>query len=159
MIILLDNVWYSNALVFLFFCQVFRALYDFTKRNANEISLVTHQIIHVHRKYDEQGNTEWWYCESNEGFGYAPANYLTPHSWKKRWMFECDHFQLAWFLHCCFHVRSRWTYDLPKYSLNLNFISTNCLWESSYFINGMHVMLSSSSWNFIWVMLILRIYC
>jgi len=60
--------------------EVFRALYDFSKRNANEISLVANQIIHVHRKYDEQGNPEWWYCESNEGFGYSPANYLTPNS-------------------------------------------------------------------------------
>ncbi|XP_067935814.1 dynamin-binding protein-like [Watersipora subatra] len=60
--------------------EVYKAMYDFPRRNDNELSLTANQIIHVYQKHDEHGNTEWWYAETNAGFGYVPANYLAPYT-------------------------------------------------------------------------------
>ncbi|KAF6018491.1 ARHGEF37 [Bugula neritina] len=58
--------------------QVFKSRYDFLSRNAQELSLKANQIVYILEKHDKLGNRDWWYAQTSDGYGYVPANYLTP---------------------------------------------------------------------------------
>jgi len=54
-------------------------MYDFTARDASEVSVAVGSVVCVLQRSDLEGNAEWWLVLRNDGCrGYAPANYLQP---------------------------------------------------------------------------------
>ncbi|KAF6032652.1 DNMBP [Bugula neritina] len=58
--------------------EVFKSRYDFLSRNAQELSLKANQTVYILEKHDKLGNRDWWYAQTSDGYGYVPANYLSP---------------------------------------------------------------------------------
>ncbi|XP_069877493.1 dynamin-binding protein-like [Dipodomys merriami] len=56
--------------------QVYFAVYTFTARNPNELSVPANQRLRILEFKDVTGNTEWWLAEVNGKKGYVPSNYI-----------------------------------------------------------------------------------
>ncbi|KAM4851967.1 dynamin-binding protein isoform 2-T2 [Thomomys bottae] len=56
--------------------QVYFAVYTFTARNPNELSVPANQRLRILEFKDVTGNTEWWLAEANGKKGYVPSNYI-----------------------------------------------------------------------------------
>ncbi|XP_075391232.1 dynamin-binding protein isoform X3 [Tenrec ecaudatus] len=56
--------------------QVYFAVYSFTARNPNELSVSANQRLKILEFKDVTGNTEWWLAEANGKKGYVPSNYI-----------------------------------------------------------------------------------
>ncbi|XP_037353943.1 dynamin-binding protein isoform X2 [Talpa occidentalis] len=56
--------------------QVYFAVYTFTARNPNELSVSANQRLKILEFKDVMGNTEWWLAEVNGRKGYVPSNYI-----------------------------------------------------------------------------------
>ncbi|XP_040848246.1 dynamin-binding protein isoform X1 [Ochotona curzoniae] len=56
--------------------QVYFAVYSFTARNPNELSVSANQRLKILEFRDVTGNTEWWLAELNGKKGYVPSNYI-----------------------------------------------------------------------------------
>ena len=82
-ILVYNSFWNKiiNCIIILLF-QFYYALYAFTARNNNEITLFDGQVITVLIKHDQENNTEWWYVDADGVKGYAPANFLQPMGWE-----------------------------------------------------------------------------
>ena len=82
-ILLYNSFWNNiiNSTIILLF-QFYYALYGFTARNNNEITLFDGQVVTVLKKHDQENNTDWWLVDADGVKGYAPANYLQPMGWQ-----------------------------------------------------------------------------
>ncbi|KAM6186631.1 dynamin-binding protein isoform 2-T2 [Rhynchocyon petersi] len=56
--------------------QVYFAVYPFSARNPNELSVSANQRLKILEFKDVTGNTEWWLAEVNGRKGYVPSNYI-----------------------------------------------------------------------------------
>ncbi|KAB5555604.1 hypothetical protein PHYPO_G00036070 [Pangasianodon hypophthalmus] len=56
--------------------QIYYALYSFTARCANELSISANQRIRILEFQDMNGNQEWWLGEAGGRRGYVPSNYI-----------------------------------------------------------------------------------
>ncbi|KAG8523513.1 Dynamin-binding protein [Galemys pyrenaicus] len=55
---------------------VYFAVYTFTARNPNELSVSANQRLKILDFKDVMGNTEWWLAEVNGRKGYVPSSYI-----------------------------------------------------------------------------------
>uniref|UniRef100_A0A7N6BQA9 Dynamin-binding protein n=1 Tax=Anabas testudineus TaxID=64144 RepID=A0A7N6BQA9_ANATE len=58
------------------FFQIYYALYSFSARCANELSISANQQIRILEFQDMNGNNEWWLGEAGGRRGYVPSNYI-----------------------------------------------------------------------------------
>uniref|UniRef100_A0A6Q2XG44 Dynamin-binding protein n=1 Tax=Esox lucius TaxID=8010 RepID=A0A6Q2XG44_ESOLU len=60
------------------FCvfQIYYAIYSFSARCANELSISANQRIRILEFQDMNGNSEWWLGEAGGRRGYVPSNYI-----------------------------------------------------------------------------------
>ncbi|KAL2078012.1 hypothetical protein ACEWY4_025697 [Coilia grayii] len=56
--------------------QIYYALYPFSARCANELSISANQRIRILEFHDMTGNNEWWLGEAGGRRGYVPSNYI-----------------------------------------------------------------------------------
>lgn len=56
--------------------QVYFAVYTFTARNPNELSVSANQRLKILEFKDVTGNTEWWLAELDGRKGYVPSSYI-----------------------------------------------------------------------------------
>lgn len=57
--------------------QIYYALYAFSARCANELSISANERIRILAFQDMTGNNEWWLGETDGGRrGYVPSNYI-----------------------------------------------------------------------------------
>ncbi|XP_030610709.1 dynamin-binding protein isoform X4 [Archocentrus centrarchus] len=56
--------------------QIYYALYSFTARCANELSISANQQLRILEFQDMNGNSEWWLGEAEGRRGYVPSNYI-----------------------------------------------------------------------------------
>ncbi|XP_047464614.1 dynamin-binding protein isoform X4 [Mugil cephalus] len=56
--------------------QIYYALYSFTSRCANELSISANQRLRILEFKDMNGNGEWWLAEAEGRRGYVPSNYI-----------------------------------------------------------------------------------
>ncbi|XP_026132315.1 dynamin-binding protein isoform X3 [Carassius auratus] len=56
--------------------QIFYALYSFSARCANELSISANQRVRILEFQDMNGNQEWWLGEAGGRRGYVPSNYI-----------------------------------------------------------------------------------
>ncbi|KAG7227929.1 hypothetical protein INR49_013723 [Caranx melampygus] len=56
--------------------QIYYALYSFTARCANELSISANQRLRILEFQDMNGNSEWWLGEAGGRRGYVPSNYI-----------------------------------------------------------------------------------
>ena len=55
------------------------ASFSFEATADNELSIRVGQVLKILKHCDDEGNTEWSYCQDQSGNqGYVPTNYLTP---------------------------------------------------------------------------------
>ncbi|TSK14757.1 Dynamin-binding protein [Bagarius yarrelli] len=56
--------------------QIYYAIYSFTARCANELSISANQKVKILEFQDMNGNQEWWLGEAGGRRGYVPSNYI-----------------------------------------------------------------------------------
>uniref|UniRef100_A0A3Q2Z8S4 Dynamin-binding protein n=1 Tax=Hippocampus comes TaxID=109280 RepID=A0A3Q2Z8S4_HIPCM len=56
--------------------QIYFALYSFSARCANELSISANQRLRILEFQDMNGNAEWWLGEAGGRRGYVPSNYI-----------------------------------------------------------------------------------
>ncbi|XP_077056701.1 dynamin-binding protein isoform X7 [Siphateles boraxobius] len=56
--------------------QIYYALYSFSARCANELSISANQRVRILEFQDLNGNQEWWLGEAGGRRGYVPSNYI-----------------------------------------------------------------------------------
>nr|XP_015203101.1 PREDICTED: dynamin-binding protein isoform X4 [Lepisosteus oculatus] len=56
--------------------QIYYAIYSFTARCANELSISAQQRVKILEFHDMNGNQEWWLAEVEGRRGYVPSNYI-----------------------------------------------------------------------------------
>ncbi|XP_039521016.1 dynamin-binding protein isoform X3 [Pimephales promelas] len=56
--------------------QIYYALYSFSARCANELSISANQRVRILEFQDMNGNPEWWLGEAGGRRGYVPSNYI-----------------------------------------------------------------------------------
>uniref|UniRef100_A0A7N9ALM0 Dynamin-binding protein n=1 Tax=Mastacembelus armatus TaxID=205130 RepID=A0A7N9ALM0_9TELE len=56
--------------------QIYYALYSFSARCANELSISANQRLRILEFKDLNGNSEWWLGEAGGKRGYVPSNYI-----------------------------------------------------------------------------------
>uniref|UniRef100_A0A671NR73 Dynamin-binding protein n=1 Tax=Sinocyclocheilus anshuiensis TaxID=1608454 RepID=A0A671NR73_9TELE len=56
--------------------QIYYALYSFSARCANELSISANQQVRILEFQDMNGNQEWWLGEAEGRRGYVPSNYI-----------------------------------------------------------------------------------
>ncbi|KAM9817095.1 dynamin-binding protein [Neosynchiropus ocellatus] len=56
--------------------QIYYALYSFSARCANELSISANQRLRILEFQDMNGNSEWWLGEVGGRRGYVPSNYI-----------------------------------------------------------------------------------
>lgn len=56
--------------------QIYYALYSFTARCPNELSISANQQLRILEFRDLNGNSEWWLGEAGGKRGYVPSNYI-----------------------------------------------------------------------------------
>ncbi|KAM3859662.1 dynamin-binding protein [Diretmus argenteus] len=56
--------------------QIYYALYSFSARCANELSISANQRVRIVEFQDMNGNSEWWLGEAGGRRGYVPSNYI-----------------------------------------------------------------------------------
>ncbi|XP_010895871.2 dynamin-binding protein isoform X3 [Esox lucius] len=56
--------------------QIYYAIYSFSARCANELSISANQRIRILEFQDMNGNSEWWLGEAGGRRGYVPSNYI-----------------------------------------------------------------------------------
>ncbi|XP_028586448.2 dynamin-binding protein isoform X1 [Podarcis muralis] len=56
--------------------QVYYAVYTFTGRNSNELSVTANQRLRILQFEDITGNQEWWLAEAHGKRGYVPSSYI-----------------------------------------------------------------------------------
>uniref|UniRef100_A0A672N3X5 Dynamin-binding protein n=1 Tax=Sinocyclocheilus grahami TaxID=75366 RepID=A0A672N3X5_SINGR len=56
--------------------QIYYALYSFSARCANELSISANQRVRILEFQDMNGNQEWWLGEAGGRRGYVPSNYI-----------------------------------------------------------------------------------
>ncbi|KAJ7984657.1 hypothetical protein DPEC_G00357030 [Dallia pectoralis] len=56
--------------------QIYYAIYSFSARCANELSISANQRVRILEFRDLNGNSEWWLGESGGRRGYVPSNYI-----------------------------------------------------------------------------------
>ncbi|XP_053720713.1 dynamin-binding protein isoform X6 [Synchiropus splendidus] len=56
--------------------QIYYALYSFTARCANELSISANEQLRILEFQDMNGNSEWWLGEVGGRRGYVPSNYI-----------------------------------------------------------------------------------
>ncbi|XP_016385954.1 dynamin-binding protein isoform X4 [Sinocyclocheilus rhinocerous] len=56
--------------------QIYYALYSFSARCANELSISANQQVRILEFQDMNGNQEWWLGEAGGRRGYVPSNYI-----------------------------------------------------------------------------------
>ncbi|XP_066548823.1 dynamin-binding protein isoform X1 [Amia ocellicauda] len=56
--------------------QIYYAIYSFSARCANELSISAHQRVKILEFHDLNGNEEWWLGEVEGRRGYVPSNYI-----------------------------------------------------------------------------------
>uniref|UniRef100_A0A3Q4HZ13 Dynamin-binding protein n=1 Tax=Neolamprologus brichardi TaxID=32507 RepID=A0A3Q4HZ13_NEOBR len=56
--------------------QIYYALYSFTARCANELSISANERLRILDFKDMNGNSEWWLGEAGGRRGYVPSNYI-----------------------------------------------------------------------------------
>ncbi|XP_039472242.1 dynamin-binding protein isoform X3 [Oreochromis aureus] len=56
--------------------QIYYALYSFTARCANELSISANERLRIIEFKDMNGNSEWWLGEAGGRRGYVPSNYI-----------------------------------------------------------------------------------
>ncbi|XP_046709642.1 dynamin-binding protein isoform X3 [Silurus meridionalis] len=56
--------------------QIYYALYSFSARCANELSIEANQRVRILEFQDMNGNQEWWLGEAKGRRGYVPSNYI-----------------------------------------------------------------------------------
>ncbi|XP_077406852.1 dynamin-binding protein isoform X2 [Vanacampus margaritifer] len=56
--------------------QIYFALYSFSARCANELSISANQRLRILEFQDMNGNPEWWLGEAGGQRGYVPSNYI-----------------------------------------------------------------------------------
>ncbi|RXN09731.1 dynamin-binding -like isoform X2 [Labeo rohita] len=56
--------------------QIYYALYSFSARCANELSISANQRVRILEFQDMNGNQEWWLGEAEGRRGYVPSNYI-----------------------------------------------------------------------------------
>ncbi|XP_041938555.1 dynamin-binding protein isoform X3 [Alosa sapidissima] len=56
--------------------QIYYALYPFSARCANEMSISANERIRILEFHDMTGNNEWWLGETGGRRGYVPSNYI-----------------------------------------------------------------------------------
>ncbi|XP_071375637.1 dynamin-binding protein isoform X2 [Centroberyx affinis] len=56
--------------------QIYYALYSFSARCANELSISANQRVRILEFQDMNGNNEWWLGEAGGRQGYVPSNYI-----------------------------------------------------------------------------------
>ncbi|XP_051958961.1 dynamin-binding protein-like isoform X1 [Xyrauchen texanus] len=56
--------------------QIYYALYSFSARCANELSISANQRVRILEFKDMNGNQEWWLGEAGGRRGYVPSNYI-----------------------------------------------------------------------------------
>ncbi|KAG9338353.1 hypothetical protein JZ751_025912, partial [Albula glossodonta] len=56
--------------------QIYYAIYPFSARCANELSIAAHQRVRILEFHDMNGNQEWWLGEAGGRRGYVPSNYI-----------------------------------------------------------------------------------
>ncbi|XP_069011642.1 dynamin-binding protein isoform X2 [Embiotoca jacksoni] len=56
--------------------QIYYAIYSFTARCANELSISANQQLRILEFQDMNGNSEWWLGEAGGRRGYVPSNYI-----------------------------------------------------------------------------------
>uniref|UniRef100_I3KHJ3 Dynamin-binding protein n=1 Tax=Oreochromis niloticus TaxID=8128 RepID=I3KHJ3_ORENI len=56
--------------------QIYYALYSFTARCANELSISANERLRILEFKDMNGNSEWWLGEAGGRRGYVPSNYI-----------------------------------------------------------------------------------
>ncbi|KAM9837368.1 dynamin-binding protein isoform 2-T2 [Aulostomus maculatus] len=56
--------------------QIYYALYSFSARCANELSISANQRLRILEFQDMNGNSEWWLGEAGGRRGYVPSNYI-----------------------------------------------------------------------------------
>jgi len=67
------------------YLQLCRVLYNFTARDASEVTVTEGSVVCVLQRSDLECNAEWWLVLRQDGCrGYAPANYLQPVAMEKR---------------------------------------------------------------------------
>lgn len=60
----------------MFIFQIYYALYSFSARCANELSISANQRVRILEFQDMNGNQEWWLGEAGGRRGYVPSNYI-----------------------------------------------------------------------------------
>lgn len=56
--------------------QIYYAIYSFSARCANELSISANQRVRILEFQDMNGNNEWWLGEAGGRRGYVPSNYI-----------------------------------------------------------------------------------
>ncbi|XP_059892424.1 dynamin-binding protein isoform X1 [Gadus macrocephalus] len=56
--------------------QIYYALYSFSARCANELTIAAHERVCILEFHDMNGNGEWWLGEAGGRRGYVPSNYI-----------------------------------------------------------------------------------
>uniref|UniRef100_A0A8C7DZ26 Dynamin-binding protein n=1 Tax=Oncorhynchus kisutch TaxID=8019 RepID=A0A8C7DZ26_ONCKI len=56
--------------------NIYYAIYSFTARCANELSISANQRVRILEFQDMNGNSEWWLGEAGGRRGYIPSNYI-----------------------------------------------------------------------------------
>ncbi|XP_067100752.1 dynamin-binding protein isoform X1 [Osmerus mordax] len=56
--------------------QIYYAIYSFSARCANELSISANQRVRILEFQDMNGNSEWWLGEAGGRRGYVPSNYI-----------------------------------------------------------------------------------
>uniref|UniRef100_A0A6Q2ZD45 Dynamin-binding protein n=1 Tax=Esox lucius TaxID=8010 RepID=A0A6Q2ZD45_ESOLU len=56
--------------------EIYYAIYSFSARCANELSISANQRIRILEFQDMNGNSEWWLGEAGGRRGYVPSNYI-----------------------------------------------------------------------------------
>ncbi|XP_041714198.1 dynamin-binding protein isoform X2 [Coregonus clupeaformis] len=56
--------------------QIYYAIYSFSARCANELSISANQRVRILEFQDMNGNSEWWLGEAGGRRGYIPSNYI-----------------------------------------------------------------------------------
>ena len=56
--------------------QIYYALYSFSARCANELTIAAHERVRILEFHDMNGNGEWWLGEAGGRRGYVPSNYI-----------------------------------------------------------------------------------
>ncbi|XP_064177298.1 dynamin-binding protein isoform X1 [Anguilla rostrata] len=56
--------------------QIYYAIYPFSARCVNELSIAAHERVRILEFHDLNGNQEWWLGEAGGRRGYVPSNYI-----------------------------------------------------------------------------------